>query len=73
VSTETGGPGRPVAPGAGTGARVRAVFDLDLAWCLSERVAVRPKSFGALLYHFGTRRLSFLKDTVVLAVLPVAG
>jgi putative mycofactocin binding protein MftB len=25
-------------------------------------VAVRPEPFGALLYHFGTRRLSFLKD-----------
>jgi mycofactocin biosynthesis protein MftB len=26
---------------------------------------MRPESFGALLYHFGTRRLSFLKDAVV--------
>jgi putative mycofactocin binding protein MftB len=30
---------------------------------------VRPEPFGALLYHFGTRRLSFLKNTTVLAVL----
>ncbi len=30
---------------------------------------MRPESFGALLYHFGTRRLSFLKDTAVLVVL----
>jgi putative mycofactocin binding protein MftB len=45
------------------------VFDLDLPWRLDERVAVRPESFGALLYHFGTRRLSFLKDTAVLTVL----
>ncbi len=43
-------------------------FDLDRAWCLDERVAVRPEPFGALLYHFGTRRLSFLKDPVVLTV-----
>ena len=28
----------------------------------SPQVAVRPEPFGALLYHFGTRRLSFLKD-----------
>jgi putative mycofactocin binding protein MftB len=29
---------------------------------LAPQVSVRPESFGALLYHFGTRRLSFLKD-----------
>ena len=44
------------------------VFDLDRPWCLDERVAVRPEPFGALLYHFGTRRLSFLKDVTVLTV-----
>ena len=43
-------------------------FDLDRPWCLDERVAVRPEPFGALLYHFGTRRLSFLKNTTVLDV-----
>jgi mycofactocin biosynthesis protein MftB len=43
-------------------------FDLDRAWCLDERVAVRPEPFGALLYHYGTRRLSFLKDPTVLTV-----
>jgi putative mycofactocin binding protein MftB len=43
-------------------------FDLDRPWCVDERVAVRPEPFGALLYHFGTRRLSFLKNTTVLAV-----
>lgn len=45
------------------------VFDLDRPWCLDERVAVRPEPFGALLYHFGTRRLTFLKDPMVLMVL----
>jgi mycofactocin biosynthesis protein MftB len=45
-----------------------AAFDLDRPWCLDERVAVRPEPFGALLYHFGTRRLSFLKDPTMLAV-----
>ena len=29
---------------------------------------MRPEPFGALLYHFGTRRLSFLKDRRLLAV-----
>jgi putative mycofactocin binding protein MftB len=33
---------------------------LDRAWALAPQVSVRPEQFGALLYHFGTRRLSFL-------------
>jgi putative mycofactocin binding protein MftB len=37
-------------------------FALDEAWMLHPQVAVRPERFGALLYHFGNRRLSFLKD-----------
>jgi mycofactocin biosynthesis protein MftB len=48
-------------------------FDLDRAWRLDERVAVRPEPFGALLYHFGTRRLSFLKNTTMLAVVRSLG
>ncbi len=43
-------------------------FDLDCAWRLDERVAIRPERFGALLYHFGTRRLSFLKSPTLLEV-----
>ncbi len=31
------------------------------AWVLDGSVALRPDPFGALAYHFGTRRLSFLK------------
>jgi len=41
---------------------------LDRAWELDPQVSVRPEAFGALLYHFGTRRLSFLKDRRLLAV-----
>lgn len=41
---------------------------LDRAWRVSPGVSVRPEPFGALLYHFGTRRLSFLKDRKLLAV-----
>jgi putative mycofactocin binding protein MftB len=44
------------------------LFDLDGAWQLDERVSVRPERFGALLYHFGTRRLSFLKSPPLLDV-----
>ncbi len=42
--------------------------DLDRAWQLHPKVALRPESFGALLYHFGTRKLSFLKNRTVVAV-----
>ncbi len=45
-----------------------AGFDLDAAWRLHPQVSVRPERFGALLYHFGTRRLSFLKSSALLAV-----
>jgi len=37
-------------------------FDLARAWRLDSRVALRPETFGALAYHFGTRRLTFLKS-----------
>jgi putative mycofactocin binding protein MftB len=47
---------------------VSTEFALDRPWRLDERVALRPERFGALLYHFGTRRLSFLKNRTVLAV-----
>ena len=46
---------------------------LDVAWELAPQVAVRPEPFGALLYHFGTRRLSFLKDTRLLDVVQRLG
>src|SRR5580704_8501198 len=59
VSTDM--PQEPVG-GGGAG------FDLDRPWRVDERVAVRPEPFGALLYHFGTRRLSFLKNVTVLTV-----
>jgi putative mycofactocin binding protein MftB len=43
-------------------------FDLDEPWTLHPQVAVRPERFGGLLYHFGTRKLSFVKDPTLLAV-----
>ena len=46
-----------------------APFDLDAGWRLHPQVSVRPERFGALLYHFGTRRLSFLKHPALLTVL----
>lgn len=43
-------------------------FDADRGWRLHTQVAVRPEPFGALLYHFGTRKLSFLKNRTILTV-----
>jgi putative mycofactocin binding protein MftB len=62
VSTEAA-----LASDKGRGARAGS-FDLDRPWQLHPQVSVRPERFGALLYHFGTRRLSFLKSPVLLAV-----
>ena len=43
-------------------------FDLDAPWQLHPQVSLRPEPFGALLYHFGSRRLSFLKDPALTRV-----
>jgi putative mycofactocin binding protein MftB len=67
VSTEA--PARAARAGsAAASVTAGCGFDLDRAWRVDERVAVRPEPFGALLYHFGTRRLSFLKNATVVAV-----
>jgi mycofactocin biosynthesis protein MftB len=41
---------------------------LDRGWRVAPQVAVRPEPFGALVYHFGTRRLTFLKSRLLLDV-----
>lgn len=41
---------------------------LDEAWALSPSVALRPEPFGALAYHFGNRKLTFLKRRDLVAV-----
>lgn len=37
-------------------------FDPDEHYRLSPRVGLRPEPFGALAYHYDTRRLVFLKS-----------
>jgi putative mycofactocin binding protein MftB len=44
------------------------VIDLNRAYRLSPAAALRPEPFGALVYHFGNRRLSFLKTSSLVAV-----
>jgi mycofactocin biosynthesis protein MftB len=43
-------------------------IELDRPYALDPQVALRPERFGALAYHFGTRRLSFLKSPRLLRV-----
>jgi putative mycofactocin binding protein MftB len=43
-------------------------FDPDQPYQRSPSVALRPESFGALVYHFGTRKLSFLKTPELVEV-----
>jgi len=44
-----------------TEAPAAPAFDADRPWRLHDRVALRPEPFGALAYHYGNRRLVFLK------------
>jgi putative mycofactocin binding protein MftB len=45
-----------------------AGFDPALPWQRARSVAVRPEPFGALVYSFATRKLSFLKSTQLATV-----
>ncbi|WP_245627292.1 mycofactocin biosynthesis chaperone MftB [Kribbia dieselivorans] len=46
---------------------------LDEAWALSPSVALRPEPFGALAYHFGNRKLTFLKRPELVAAVRALG
>jgi mycofactocin biosynthesis protein MftB len=46
---------------------------LDQAWELTPSVALRHEPFGALTYHFGNRRLTFLKRRELVAVVQALG
>ena len=43
-------------------------FDPEGPWRLHPQVALRDESFGALAYHYGTRRLLFLKSPTLVAL-----
>ena len=40
-------------------------FAVEQAWQLNPQVALRDESFGALAYHYGNRRLVFLKSRLL--------
>jgi mycofactocin biosynthesis protein MftB len=48
-----------------TQARPTAAPALDRPWRLHPQVALRDESFGALAYHYGNRRLVFLKSRLL--------
>jgi len=43
-------------------------FDLHRAYKLNPAAALRAEPFGAMVYHFGNRRLSFLKSRQLVTV-----
>jgi putative mycofactocin binding protein MftB len=38
------------------------VLETTARYCLDPQVALRPEPFGALAYHYGSRRLTFLRS-----------
>ena len=49
---------------AGTG----PAFAVERAWRLNPQVALRDEAFGALAYHYGNRRLVFLKSRTLVTL-----
>lgn len=48
-------------------------FDAASAYRVHPEVAIRPEPFGALAYHYGNRRLLFLKSESLVRVLESLG
>lgn len=48
-------------------------MDLDVGYELDPQVALRPEPFGALAYHYGNRRLSFLRSPDMVSVVRALG
>lgn len=48
-------------------------FAVEQAWRLNPQVALRDESFGALAYHYGNRRLVFLKSRLLVELVSSLG
>ena len=48
-------------------------FVVERAWRLNPQVALRDEAFGALAYHYGNRRLVFLKSRTLVALVTALG
>ena len=57
----------PVAAPGTTG------FDIERTWALHPQVALRAEEFGALAYHYGNRRLVFLKSQALVDLVTSLG
>lgn len=44
-------------------------FDPNRSWRLDPSVALRPEPFGALAYHYGSRRLTFVRSVLLAELL----
>jgi mycofactocin biosynthesis protein MftB len=51
----------------------KAAFAVEQAWRLNPQVALRDESFGALAYHYGNRRLVFLKSRTLVELVSSLG
>ena len=67
MSTDTH-PAQVVGTDTGAGGGAGPHVQLEEAWDLSPNVSIRPEPFGALVYHFGNRKLSFLKRPELLTI-----
>ena len=48
-------------------------FDAARPYALHPQLALRPERFGALAYHYGNRRLTFLKSPRLTAIVESLG
>ena len=48
-------------------------FDSSAPYRLDPKVALRPEPFGALAYHYGSRRLTFLRSQLLVDVVSGLG
>jgi len=50
-----------------------SAFTVEQAWRLNPQVALRDEKFGALAYHYGNRRLVFLKSRLLVELVSSLG
>jgi mycofactocin biosynthesis protein MftB len=62
VTPASAGTGAPEAPTS------TVPFDPSARYGLDPQVALRPEPFGALAYHYGSRRLTFLRSPLLAQV-----
>ncbi len=48
-------------------------FAVEKGWRLNPQVALRDETFGALAYHYGNRRLVFLKSRLLVDLVSSLG